>query len=79
MLIEIECLSWLRVNHPSTLGRVRLADWEVRNLVMTAYLRRASALYAGKGILVIVGGSHKPLFDRYLKQLTDVQVVQLPA
>jgi Family of unknown function (DUF5694) len=76
MLLEIECLSWLQINHPSKLSRVKLADWEIRNLVMTAYIRRASALYAGKRVLVIVGCSHKPLFDRYLKQLTDVEVVQ---
>jgi Family of unknown function (DUF5694) len=75
-LIDVECLTYLRMNHPSGLDRARLAEWEVRNLMMTAYIRRASALYAGKRILVIVGCSHKPLFDRYLKQLMDVQVVQ---
>jgi hypothetical protein len=76
-LVDLECLTYTRMNHPSRLDRARLAEWETRNLVMTAYIRRASALYGGKRVLVIVGCSHKPLFDRYLKQLVDVEIVQL--
>jgi hypothetical protein len=76
-LMDLECLTYTRMNHPSGLDRARLAEWETRNLMMTAYIRRATALHGGKRVLVIVGGSHKPLFDRYLKQLVDVEVVQL--
>lgn len=76
-LVDLECLTYLQINHRSGLDRAILAQWELRNLNMVAHIRRASALYGGKRILVIVGGSHKPLFDRYLKQLTDVKVVQL--
>jgi Family of unknown function (DUF5694) len=76
MLEAGNSLPFLQMNHPSGLDRAWVAMWETRNLMMTAYIRRASALCGGKRILVIVGCSHKPLFDRYLKQLTDVQVVQ---
>jgi hypothetical protein len=76
VLVDLECLTYARMNHPSGLDRARLAEWETRNLVMTAYIRSATAMYGGKRVLVIVGCSHKPLFDRYLQQLTDVEVVQ---
>ncbi len=76
MLEDANSLPFLHMNHPDGLDRAWIAGWETRNLMMTAYIRRASALYGGKKILVIVGCSHKPLFDRYLKQLADVQVVQ---
>jgi Family of unknown function (DUF5694) len=77
MFEEAECHNFLRTKHPAGLDRARIAEWEVRNLVMTAYIRKASAMVAGKRILMIVGCSHKPLFDRYLKQLTDIEIVQL--
>jgi hypothetical protein len=76
VLVDLECLTYVRMNHPSGLNRARLAEWETRNLVMTAYIRRATAMYGGKRVLVIVGCSHKPLFDRYLRQLVDIEVVQ---
>ncbi len=76
MLEAGNSLPFLRMNHSGGLDRAWLSVWETRNLMMTAYIRRASALYGGKRILVIVGCSHKPLFDRYLKQLIDVEVVQ---
>lgn len=44
---------------------------------MAGNLRLASALHPGGRVLAVVGSSHKPLLDRYLAALTDVQLVHL--
>jgi hypothetical protein len=60
---------------PEEVGRRRVAAWEVRNLRMAANIREVTARHTGGRLLVIVGSSHKPWFDAYLRMMSDVQVV----
>lgn len=69
---------WLpMLNRPSprNVGRRRVAVWEVRNLRMAANIREVSARHPGGRVLVIVGSSHKPWFDAYLRMMSDVRIV----
>jgi hypothetical protein len=67
---------WLIENQtPNDVGRVRLAEWEARNLRQVAHIREAMASVPGGRVLVIVGSSHKPWFDAYLGQMLDVKIV----
>jgi hypothetical protein len=76
-LVDTEVGIYYRLNLPSSIDRMRAAQWEVRNLYMAGNLRYASALYPSGRVLALVGYAHKPFLDRYLTQLTDVQLVQL--
>jgi hypothetical protein len=60
---------------PQDAGRVRMAEWEARNLRMAANVREASASAPGGRVLVIVGSAHKPWLDAYLGLMTDMRVV----
>lgn len=68
-------LNMLNRPSPDQVGRRRVALWEVRNLRMIANIREVAARHPGGRVLVIVGSSHKPWFDAYLRMMTDVQVV----
>lgn len=59
--------------------RVRLAEWETRNLRMAANIREAAAAAPGGRVLVIVGSSHKPWLDAYLAMMSDVEIVDAAA
>lgn len=61
--------------YPANAGRVRMAEWEARNLRMAANIREAAASAPGGRVLVIVGASHKPWLDAYLDMMTDMRVV----
>lgn len=56
-------------------GRVRVAEWEARNLRQVAHIREAAAHAPGGRVLVIVGAAHKPWFEAYLGMMIDMQVV----
>lgn len=60
---------------PNNVGRVRMAEWEARNLRQVAHIREAMAHVPGGRVLVIVGAAHKPWFDAYLGMISDVEVV----
>ena len=60
---------------PNDVGRVRVAEWETRNLRQIAHIREAAAQAPGGRVLVIVGSAHKPWFDAYLAMMVDMQVV----
>lgn len=68
-------LSMINRPSPNSVGRARVAAWEVRNLRQVANIREVSARYPGGRILVIVGSAHKPWFDAYLSMMSDVEVV----
>ena len=71
-------LQWgyfLRLEAPERLGRRRMAEWEARNLRMTANLREAFAHHPGERVLFVVGASHKPYIEAYLNQMHDVEIV----
>ncbi|WP_439633588.1 DUF5694 domain-containing protein [Glycocaulis sp.] len=58
---------------PEHAGRVRMAEWDTRNLRMTAHIREASADAVGGRVLVLVGAAHKPWLDAYLDMMTDMR------
>ena len=60
---------------PNNVGRLRMAEWEARNLRQVAHIREAMANAPGGRVLVIVGSAHKPWFDAYLGMMSDVKVV----
>ena len=59
---------------PGNTGRKYLAYWETRNLRMIANLR--VVVGGGKRVLTIVGASHVPHYERYLRMLSDVTPVE---
>ncbi|UYH55259.1 DUF5694 domain-containing protein [Qipengyuania sp. SS22] len=58
---------------PGNNGRKYLAYWETRNLRMVANLRQV--IGDERRVLAIVGVSHKPYYERYLRMTSDVVVV----
>ncbi len=60
---------------PNNVGRLRMAEWEARNLRQVAHIREAMADAPGGRVLVIVGSAHKPWFDAYLGMMSDVRIV----
>ncbi len=75
--LETQWGLFFRTRLPSGLDRARVALWEVRNLLMVANIREASAGHPGGRVLVVVGVAHKPFLDAYLSQMTDVALVDL--
>lgn len=59
----------------SGLDRARAGHWEVRNLRIAANIRTATAEANARRALVIIGASHKPFLDAYLRTMMDVEVV----
>lgn len=76
-LVDAEVGVYYDMKLPSGIDRMRAAQYETRNLYMAGNLRLASALYPGGRVLAVVGSSHKPLLDRHLAALTDVQLEHL--
>lgn len=58
-------------------GRQYAAWWDVRNLRMVANIRAAMAEHPGARVLNIVGASHRPWYDGWMRQMSDVEVVPL--
>ena len=54
-----------------------VAGWEIRNLRMVANIRETFREQPGARVLSIVGVSHKPWFDGWLRQLQGVDVVDV--
>ncbi|QDX25280.1 hypothetical protein FPZ54_04045 [Sphingomonas suaedae] len=65
----------LRDPSPQRFGRQYVGSWEVRNLRMVAKIRETLVTAPGSRVLTIVGASHKPYFDAYLRQMHDVRLV----
>ena len=66
----------LASDFPNHMGRLYAAWWDVRNLRMIANIRASFAKQPGARVLNIVGSSHKPWYDQWLKQMSDVEVVE---
>lgn len=58
-------------------GRQYAAWWDVRNLRMAANIRAAMAEHPGARVLNIVGASHRPWYEGWMRQMSDVEVVPL--
>ncbi|MBD8678078.1 DUF5694 domain-containing protein [Sphingomonas sp. CFBP 13720] len=60
---------------PQAYGRRYVAYWETRNLRMAANIREVLGRAPGTRLIAIVGASHKPYYEAYLRQMRDVQLV----
>ena len=65
--------------HPKRFGRQYVGWWETRNLRMAANIREAISRTPGARVLNIVGASHKPWYDQWARQMSDVEVVDAAA
>jgi hypothetical protein len=74
-LVTAEYGGALKQDTSALYGRQHVAWWEIRNLRMVANVRAAFANRPGVHVLNVVGASHKPYYDAYLKMISDVQVV----
>ncbi|NNM76089.1 hypothetical protein HJG53_04095 [Sphingomonas sp. ID1715] len=63
---------------PGEHGRRYVAWWETRNLHQVANIRAALGRQPGARALVIVGATHKPYFDAYLRMMHEVRLVPSP-
>lgn len=61
------------------LGRQRVAAWEAQNLHMAASIRELTAPIPGGRALLIVGAAHKAFIETYLRAMTDIEIVSVPA
>jgi hypothetical protein len=73
--VDVHWKELLRRSTPENVGPARVAIYETRNLHMVGHIQRMIAQHPGERVLVVVGGSHKPLFDAYLRQMMGVKVV----
>ncbi|WP_429912720.1 DUF5694 domain-containing protein [Glycocaulis sp.] len=73
MDVEGQWLVMIDREWPEDAGRVRIAEWDTRNLRMAAHIREASADAVGGRVLAIVGSAHKPWLDAYLEMMTDMR------
>lgn len=71
--------SMLRSDAYGVTGRQRVAAWEAQNLRMAVSIREVTAPIAGGRALVVVGASHKPFIEAYLRTFTDIELVSVPA
>lgn len=62
---------------PQGYGRRYVAYWETRNLRMVANIREVLGRRPGSRLLAIVGASHKPYYEAYLRQMRDVELVDV--
>ncbi|HEX8414079.1 MAG TPA: DUF5694 domain-containing protein [Sphingomicrobium sp.] len=72
-------LSILRSPTMGTAGRQWVAAWEAQNLRMALRIREATAGDPGGRALLIVGAAHKPFIEMYLRQLIDLEIVDVAA
>ena len=76
--VDLESGLTLRMQVPGLENRSRLADWEARNLFMTARLRLATTGCPGGRVLALVGAAHKGPMEAALQALgTDIRLVGL--
>lgn len=73
-LIEADFGGSVADRHPKQFGRKYAGWWETRNLRMVANIREAITLHPGVRVLNVVGASHKPWYDQWARQMSDVEV-----
>jgi hypothetical protein len=61
------------------LGRQRVGAWEAQNLHMATTVREVTASIPGGKALLIVGAAHKAFIEAYLRMMTDITIVAVPA
>lgn len=75
--VEIDYKDSLSAQTPQLFGRRYVAWWETRNLRMVANIRSAFGNSPGARVLNIVGASHKPYYEAYLEQMSEVELVDM--
>lgn len=75
---DAQWFSMLRSIKMGRVGRQRVAAWEAQNLQMAVAIREATAPIAGGRALLVVGASHKPFIEAYLRMFTDIEIVSVP-
>lgn len=73
---------WLSLQQSPTMGAVgrqRVAAWEAQNLRMATTIREVTAPIPGGRALLIVGAAHKAFIEAYLRTMTDIEIVSVPA
>lgn len=73
--VKLQSGTLLDADLPDAVGDQWVALWQTRNLHMVGHIQRVIAQHPGERVLVIVGASHKPFFDAYLRQMMGVTVV----
>jgi len=58
-----------------SLSRRYLAWWQARGLRMAANVAEAAGDHPSERILIVVGASHKPYYEAYLRPLYDIEIV----
>lgn len=76
---DAQWMSLLRSPQMGTLGRQRVAAWEAQNLRMVTVMRETTAAIAGGRAVLFVGAAHKPFIEAYLRTMSDVEIVSVPA
>lgn len=61
------------------LGRQRVGAWEAQNLHMATTVREVTASIPSGKALLIVGAAHKAFIEAYLRMMTDITIVSVPA
>lgn len=74
---ETQWALWFKTNFTSKTDRVRYALWEMRNLSIAANILHVVAMNPEKKILVIIGASHKSFLEKYLKQIPEIELINL--
>lgn len=75
---DAQWFSMLRSEKLGRAGRQRVAAWEAQNLQMAVAIRTVTAPIAGGKALLIVGASHKPFLEAYLRTFADIELVSVP-
>ncbi len=73
--VDLHWKELLRRPTSENAGAAGVAIYELRNLNMVAEIQRMVSQHPGERVLVVVGASHKPFFDTYLRQMMGVKVV----
>lgn len=68
---------WLNTHFGSKSDRSRYALWEMRNLAIASHILRIAASHPEQKILVIIGASHKSFLEKYLRQVPDIELMDL--
>lgn len=77
MYAEANVSAAMRASSKAGYPQMWVAGWEIRNLRMVANIRETFREQPGARVLSIVGVSHKPWFDGWLRQLQGVDVVDV--
>lgn len=67
---------WLNTNFKSGSDKARYYLWEMRNLNIAANVLNLLARYPNKKILIIIGASHTGFLEKYLMQVSNIELLK---